>query len=133
MSSPVLDVPNLHDGSLTGLDLGCDSVTARMTDWTGKPYVLEMRGVERFHVAVESPNLIGWLEIIRGKRPQRRLLRRLFGKPNPRWPDLFQLAIDDEAERVSRIRSGEATLVVLYGNFTVFFVGLCKTAVLTEG
>lgn len=127
-----MDIPNLHDGSLTGLDLGRDSVTACMTDWTGKPYVLEMRGIERFHVAIESPNLIGWLEIIRGKRPQRRLLRRLFGKPNPRWPDSFQIAVEEEAERVSRIHSGEAALVVLHGNFTVFFVGLCETAVLSE-
>jgi hypothetical protein len=132
MSSPILDIPNLHDGSLTGLELGRDSVTARMTDWTGKPYVLEMSGVERFHVAVESPNLIGWLEIIQGNRPQRKLLRRLYGKPNPRWPDYFQIAVEEEVERVRRIQSGEATLVVLHGNLTVFFVGLCKTAVLSE-
>jgi hypothetical protein len=104
-----------------------------MTDWTGKHYVLEMLGVERFHVAVESSNLIGWLEITQGKRPQRRLLRRLFGTPNPRWPDSFQAAVEEEAERVRRIRSGEDALVVLHGNFTVFFVGLCGTAVLREG
>ena len=133
MTSLVLDIPNLHDGSLTGFDFGRDSVTARMTDWTGKLYVLEMREVERFHVAVESNNLIGWLEIIQGKRPQKRLLRKLFGTPNPRWPDYFQIAVEDEAERANRIHRGEAALVVLHGNFTVFFVGLCGSAALREG
>ncbi|MFA4893100.1 hypothetical protein [Brevundimonas sp.] len=133
MTSLVIDIPNLHDGSLTGLDFASDRVTARMTDWTGKPYVLEMRGVERFHVAVESNNLIGWLEIIQGKRPRKRLLRRLFGTPNPRWPDYFQSEVEDEAERADRIVSGEAALVVLHGNFTVFFVGLCESAILTDG
>lgn len=106
MTSPILEIPNLHDGSLTGLDLGRDSVTARITDWTGKLYVLEMREVERFKVAVESANLIGWLKIIQGKRPQKKLLRKLFGTPNPRWPDTFRFAVEDEAERVDRIRSG---------------------------
>lgn len=133
MTSSVLDIPNLHDGSLIGLDFGSDRVTARMTDWTEKPYVLEMLGVERFHVAVESNNLIGWLEIIQGKRPRNRLLRRLFGTPNSRWPDHFQIEVEDEAERASRIVRGEAALVVLHGNFTVFFVGLCGSAVLREG
>lgn len=133
MTSPILEIPNLHDGSLTGLDLGRDSVTARMTDWTGKLYVLEMREVERFKVAVESANLIGRLEIVQGRRPQKKLLRKLFGTPNPRWPDSFQFEAEDEAERINRIRSGEATLVVLHGNFTVFFVGLCRTAILSEG
>lgn len=133
MTSTLLDIPNLHDGSLTGLDFSRDSVTARMTDWTGKLYVLEMRGVERFHVGVESNNLIGWLEVVQGKRFQRRFLRKLFGTPNPKWPGYFQIAVEEEAERVRRIHNGEAALVVLHGNFTVYFVGLCGSAVLQEG
>lgn len=133
MTSLVLDIPNLHDGSLTGLDFASDCVTARMTDWTGKPYVLEMRGVERFHVTVESNNLIGWLEIVQGKRPRKRLLRRLFGTPNPRWPDYYQIKIEDEVERANRVLRGDAALVTLHGNFTVFFVGLCGSAILREG
>lgn len=133
MTSLIIDIPNLHDGSLTGLDFGRDSVTARMIDCTGKLYVLEMRAVERFHVAVESNNLIGRLEIIQGKRPQMRLLRKLFGAPNPRYPDYFQIEVEDEAERANRVDRGEAALVVLHGNFTVFFVGLCGAATLKEG
>jgi hypothetical protein len=32
-----------------------------------------------------------------------------------------------------RIVRGKAALVVLHGNFTVFFVGLCESAILAEG
>lgn len=134
VTSPLLDIPNLHDGSLKGLDFGEDSVTARMTDWTGKPYVLQMSGVEEFRVSVGSRNLIGWLDIIQGKRPHKRFLRRLFGTPNPRFDqEVFQGEMADEMERSDRVRRSEAALVVLHGNFTVFFVGLCASASLREG
>lgn len=77
-----------------------------MKDWTGKLYVLEMEGLERFQDAIGSNNLIGWVEIVRGRRPQRRHLRKLFGTPNPRWPDYFQIAVEVEVERVARTCSG---------------------------
>src|SRR5688500_12675075 len=100
MTKEPLDIPNLHDGSLTGFDFGEDSVTARMTDWTGKPYVLQMSGVEMFHVAVQSQNLIGWLDIIRGKRPNKRFIRRLFGTPDSRFSqETFEEELADERER----------------------------------
>lgn len=134
MTLQVIDIPNLHDGSLTGLDFGEQFVTARMSDWTGKRYVLEMSGVERFHVGgVSSDNLIGWLEIVRGRRPNRRMLRRLFGTPDPQHVEVYEAEREDEDERADRVRSGDATLVVLHGNFTVFFVGFCASVILRRG
>ena len=133
MTAEVFDIPNLHDGSLIGLDFDEQCVTARMTDWTGKLYVLEMTGVERFHVAVSSANLIGWLEIVRGRRPNRRLLRKLFGTPDPRHAEFYELEREDEDKRLDQVRTGEATLVVLHGNFTVFFLCLCASATLRLG
>lgn len=133
MTTAQRDIPNFHDGCLTGLDFGLGTVVARIADWQGKPYTLAMDGVERFVVNVESRNLIGWLEIISERKPTRRMLNKLFRVlPHVCLPELIEDHLAEQIERADRVSQGDASLVVLHGNSRIFFIGFCANAVLNE-
>ncbi len=122
------EIPTFHDGNLTGVSLAVQAVRLSLTRENGELWEVALTGVTSLHMDdFREGNIIGAFEIVRGLRPDRELLERLFRGPHSAAPSKYH---QDHARlldaKADQVEAGEAAIVSITPSYGADFVAYAK-------
>lgn len=133
------DMASFRDGRLDAVALGPDGVSVGLRDSQGNVYALELEGLEALQIdGFRKDNVISQVQVISACKPVPQgldeedvldLMNLLFPPPHAGAEQAHQDAhAVIVAQRLARIESGEATLVVIDPRCGADLVAICAKA-----
>jgi hypothetical protein len=109
------DIPNFHDGYLTGVALNAGQADFTIETVNGERWRIAVHGLQALRVDdLRESNIISYLELVTRRKPSLDVLRHLFTPPHPsaaqEYQDAHAKVMDTEAHKVL---AGEAVLIVI--------------------
>jgi len=109
------DIPNFHDGYLTGVALNAGQAVFTIETMNGERWRIAVHGLQALCVDdLRESNIISYLELVTRRKPSFETLRHLFTPPHSsaaqEYHDAHAKVMDTKA---ATVLAGEAVLIVI--------------------